>query len=273
MYLLPQKAELEKLIKAARERLAEVEAAYTEEKHAVDVTLSRLFQALRPQYQRRDSLKLRNDYRRRFLDTLMMDGEEEAEEVEQEHTQAQQDNDTQYEQAAAEAEGKQDLTAEETKEIKQLWRKLVNTFHPDRCADDEEKREAHEWLTAEINQARDRGDIAMLREIAQDPDTFLQKHGMSTLARDDSQESLERLRGLLDALQQRILEALEASNTLHEAPGYELHQRCQQDPEFFDTAVADHQQQLAQEIAALEQEAARLAEEIENLTGVAPEGD
>ena len=175
-----------------------------------------------------------------------------------------------YEQAAAEAASKHALTAEQAQEMQGIWRKLVRAFHPDRCMDDPEKRKAHEWLTAEINQARDRGDIQRLREIAQNPDAFLSKHGMTPLSQDDSSDVL-RLRTLLDALQQRILETLEALNTLHEAPGYELHQRMQQDSAFFATTVAQHQAALETEIAQLEAEAAQLAEEIEGLTGVAPE--
>ena len=66
------------------------------------------------------------------------------------------------------------------------------------------------------------------------------------------------------------LTPLEALNTLREAPGYELHQRMQQDSAFFATTVAQHQAALEAEMAQLEAEAARLAEEIEGLTGVAP---
>ncbi len=153
-----------------------------------------------------------------------------------------------------------------------IWRKLVRIFHPDRCMDDPEKRKAHEWLTAEINQARDRGDIQRLREIAQNPDAFLLKQGMAPLSQDDSTDVL-RLRTLLDSLQQRVLESLEALNDLRETSGYELQQRMQQDSEFFAATVAEHIQALEAEIAALETEAARLAEEIEGLTGVAPRSE
>ena len=272
LYLSPQKTELQQLITAARERLAALEADYTAQKHAVDVALAQLFQALRPHYQRRDQLQLNVEYRRKYLDALMQAGDEEAEEVAQAHAQARQQTHAEYEQAAAEAASKQALTDEQAQEMQGIWRKLVRAFHPDRCMDDPEKRRAHEWLTAEINQARDRGDIQRLREIAQNPDAFLSKHGMAPLSQDDSSDVL-RLRTLLDALQQRILETLEALNTLHEAPGYELHQRMQQDSAFFATTVAQHQAALETEIAQLEAEATRLAAEIEGLTGVAPESD
>ena len=272
LYLSPQKAELQHLITAARDRLAGLEAAYTAQKHAADVVLAQLFQALRPHYQRRDQLQLNVEYRRKYLDALMQAGDEEAEEVAQSHAQARQQTHAEYEQAAAEAASKQALTDEQAKEMQGIWRKLVRTFHPDRCMDDPEKRKAHEWLTSEINQARDRGDIQRLREIAQNPDAFLLQHGMAPLSQEDSSDVL-RLRTLLDGLQQRILETLEALNTLRETPGYELHQRIQQDHDFFATTVAQHQAALEAEMDALEAEAARLAEEIEGLTGVAPESE
>ena len=269
LYLSPQKAELQHLITAARDRLAELEAEYTTQKHAVDVALARLFQALRPHYQRRDQLQLNVDFRRKYLDALMQAGDEEAEEVAQAHAQARQQTNAEYEQAGAEAASKHALTDEQAQEMQGIWRKLVRMFHPDRCMDDPEKRKAHEWLTAEINQARDRGDIQRLREIAQNPDAFLLKHGMTPLSQDDSTDVL-RLRTLLDSLQQRVLESLEALNDLRETSGYELQQRIQQDSDFFAATVAEHIQALEAEMAALETEAAQLADEIEGLTGVAP---
>lgn len=272
LYLSPQKTELQQLITAARARLAGLEAEYTAEKHAVDVALARLFQALRPHYQRRDQLQLNVDFRRKYLDALMQVGDEEAEVVARAHAQARQQTNAEYEQAAAEAASKHALTDEQAQEMQGIWRKLVRMFHPDRSMDDPEKRKAHEWLTAEINQARDRGDIQRLREIAQNPDAFLLKHGMAPLSQEDSSDVL-RLRTLLDGLQQRVLETLEALNTLRETPGYELHQRIQQDHDFFATTVAQHQAALEAEMDALEAEAARLAEEIEGLTGVAPESE
>ena len=269
LYLSPQKAELQHLITAARDRLAELEAEYTTQKHAVDVALARLFQALRPHYQRRDQLQLNVDFRRKYLDALMQAGDEEAEQVAQAHAQARQQTNAEYEQAGAEAASKHALTDEQAQEMQGILRKLVRMFHPDRCMDDPEKRKAHEWLTAEINQARDRGDIQRLREIAQNPDAFLLKQGMAPLSQDDSTDVL-RLRTLLDSLQQRVLESLEALNDLRETSGYELQQRIQQDSDFFAATVAEHIQALEAEMAALETEAAQLADEIEGLTGVAP---
>ena len=268
LYLSPQRAELQQLITAARNRLAELEANFTEQKHAVDVTLAQLFRALKTHYQRRDRLKLLIAHRRTYLDVLLQAGDEEAEQVTEAHAQARQQSDAEYTQAEAEAATKAPLTEDQAKEMKEIWRKLVKAFHPDRCANDPDKRQAHEWLTAEINQARDRGDMERLREIAKDPSEYLLKHGMAPLSQDESTDVV-RLRMLLDSLQQRILETLEALNTLQASSGYELHHRTQQDSAFFEATVAAHTEALEAEIAHLEAEAAQLGQEIEQLTGEA----
>jgi len=266
LFMAPQKLELEQLIAAARNRLAELEAHYTEQKHAVDVTLARLFKALRSHYQRHDQLKLTIDYRRRYIDVLMQSGGDEADKVAQEQEKARQQTDADYEQAAADADSKQALTDEQAKEMKDIWRKLVKAFHPDRCGDDAEKRQAHEWLTAEINLARDRGDIQRLREIAQNPDEFLRKHGMQPLSQDASTD-VARLRTLFDSLQERILETLEAHNTLRESSGYVLHRKIEEDIASFEATVADHIKALEAEIASMQAAADDLAKQIEGLTG------
>jgi DNA polymerase III epsilon subunit-like protein len=266
LYLSPQKAELQQLIAAARNRLAELEADFTEQKHAVDVTLAQLFRALKTHYQRRDRLKLLIEHRRQYLNVLLQSGDDEAEQVTEAHEEARQQSDAEYAQADAEAATKQPLTEDQAKEMKDMWRKLVRAFHPDRCADDAEKREAHGWLTAEINQARDRGDMERLREIAKDPDEFLVKHGRAPLSQDESTDVV-RLRVLLNSLQQRILETLEALNSLQESPGFALHQHTQQDSAFFEATVAAHAQTLDDQIADMETEAEQLGQEIEQLTG------
>lgn len=268
LYISPQRAELQQLITAARNRLAELEADYSGQKHAVDVTLAQLFRALKTHYQRRDRLKLLIAHRRTYLDVLLQAGDEEAEQVTEAHAQARQQSDAEYTQAEAEAATKAPLTEDQAKEMKEIWRKLVKAFHPDRCANDPDKRQAHEWLTAEINQARDRGDMERLHEIAKDPSEYLLKHGMAPLSQDESTDVV-RLRMLLDSLQQRILETLEALNTLQASSGYELHHRTQQDSDFFEATVAAHTEALQAEIAHMEAEAAQLGQEIEQLTGEA----
>ena len=71
-----------------RNRLAELEAAYTVEKAKVDAVQAALFQKLAGHYRKRDALRLVVRYRRQFLDSLLRGGEEEAEHVGAEFRQA-----------------------------------------------------------------------------------------------------------------------------------------------------------------------------------------
>jgi hypothetical protein len=54
----------------------------------VKVAQAQLFNLLRSQYQRRDELRLVIQYRRKYIDTLMLGGEEEAEEIKPEFQEA-----------------------------------------------------------------------------------------------------------------------------------------------------------------------------------------
>ena len=271
VFVDPEVEDLKCMISAARIRLADLEAEYTRERHGVDVTQSRLFGLLREEYQRRDRLKLVVDYRQKYLEALLQTGEDEAEEVTNQYEEARQQSDAEYEQVASAAADQQELTPEESAELQTLWRKLVRLFHPDRFANDPEKRAAFEWLTGEINRARDRGDVRRLREIANDPNGYMLQQGLEGLDFADAAEVVH-LRRLLDTLQQRIIAALEALNELREDSRYELHTRVAQHPGSLDEVAAEQAQSIEDEIADLIAKAAALAEEIEMLTGAAPLG-
>lgn len=76
--LNPELGQLRQLVMAARARLAELEASFTKEKSRVDATQAILFRKLREHYQKRDRLRLIVEYRKKFLDSLVRGGEEEA---------------------------------------------------------------------------------------------------------------------------------------------------------------------------------------------------
>jgi DNA polymerase-3 subunit epsilon len=101
IFVNPETAQLEQLIAAARTRLAELEARYTKERHAVDVTRMTIFGFLRKHYQARDRLRLIIEYRGRFMNTLLRSGEEEAGQVEEDFKRAEAQSRADYEEAAA----------------------------------------------------------------------------------------------------------------------------------------------------------------------------
>ena len=86
---------------AARAWLAELEAGFTIEKAKVEALKARLFARLRTHFQRRDRLRLVIGYRRKYLESLVRQGEEEAGKVEQEYRQAIAQQEQEYEETAA----------------------------------------------------------------------------------------------------------------------------------------------------------------------------
>ncbi|WP_407702918.1 exonuclease domain-containing protein [Thiorhodovibrio frisius] len=259
----PELETLRQLIAGAWTRLAELEAEYTQEHHGVEVTQSELFQRLRAHYERRDALQLKIQFRRKFLDTLLIDGEEEAEAVESAYQDARAETEREYQDAAAEAAASQALSDEEQRELKTLFKKLARLYHPDRYASDPDKQQTYERLMQAANQARDRGDIEELREIANDPNGFLLRQGLSGL--DFSGEAeLAKLRQLYETLQARILDALQ---NLRESSGYELYQLSQRQPGLIEQVARQQADELDAEIAELDSQAIQLGEEIEGLTG------
>ncbi len=177
----PELQRLRALVDAARARLAELEAGFTVEKAKVEAMKARLFARLREHFQRRDRLRLVIGYRRKYLESLVRQGEEEAGKIAQEYRQASAQQEREYAETAAALAEKQELTAGEAAEVSQLWRKLVKLFHPDRFAHEPEKQETYQRLTAAINHAKDHGDLATLRRIAEDPHGFILRQGWAAL--------------------------------------------------------------------------------------------
>lgn len=262
----PELETVRRLVATARAWLADLEAEYTQENHAVDVVRAELFKLLRPHYERRDALRLLVRYRRSYLDTLMIEGEEEADAVAQEHEEARAETEREYEEAAAEAADAKELSEQDEKELKAIYRKLVRLYHPDRYAHDSQKQEIFERLTQEINQARDRGDIERLREIANDPNGFLLRSGLKSLDFSEDAE-LAKLRQLYETLQERILSLLDELGRLRESGEYELYKLSRERPDSLKEVAHQQAEEIAAEIAELETDAQQLAEEIENLTG------
>lgn len=269
IYINPELEQLRQLVAAARARLAELEVSFTKEKSRVDVMQAVLFRQLREHYQQRDRLRLIVDYRRKFLDSLVRGGEEEAQQAEAHYEQAKAQTDKDYEETAAAVAQKIQLTADEEAELSRLWKKLVKLYHPDRFAHEPDKLETYHKLTAAINRAKDAGDIQTLREIAEDPQGFILRQGWATLDFSDAAE-LAQLQRLHETLQLEIIAVLEALNRLRESPDYELCQLSEKKPGVLDELAADRKQLLEKESGELQLQADKLAEEIKELGGEPP---
>ena len=147
IYTDPAVEELKQLIDEARSRLAEVEAQYMNDSARADYVTWRLYALLRDRYRRRDRLARLVEYRRRYVETLLQDGEEEAESVAGAHEEAQAELGADYESLDWDADRRTEPTPEQEQEIKTLWRKLVKMYHPDRHAGEPESRRSRSGTT------------------------------------------------------------------------------------------------------------------------------
>ena len=97
IYTDPAVEELKRLVDAARSRLAELEARYMNDLARAEFIEWRIYVLLRGRYRRRDHVERLVEYRRRYLETLLQDGEEEAEHVASAHDVAQDELESDYE--------------------------------------------------------------------------------------------------------------------------------------------------------------------------------
>src|ERR1019366_3094006 len=248
IYISPELEEFRQLVAGARAQLAELETDYSKEKSRVDAVQAALFRRLRGHYQKRDRLRLTVDYRRKFLDSLTRGDRQEGMKAAADYEHAQTQTDQDYEELAAAADKK----------------KLVKLYHPDRFANEPDKLETYHKLTAAINQAKDKGDIELLREIAEDPHGFILRQGWAKLDFGDKEE-LTQLRGLHETLQTEIKIVIESLKQLRASPDYELCQLAEQKPGVLDELAAERARQLEIENTELEMQAERLAKEIKKI--------
>ncbi len=266
VYIDPSIAQLRQLVESSRARLAELDARYTQDRHAVELTQARIFRLMRAHYQERDRLRLVVDYRSKFLATLLREGEDHADPVVSDYWRARTQADANYADLDADVSQRKKLSDAEENELKALFKKLVRLYHPDRFANQPDKLATYEQLTSAINQAREHGDIARLREIANDPHDFILRKGWASLDFHDDTE-VKALRRLLDTLRFEIVTVMDSLSDLHDSPEFELYQLSARKPSLLDEVAARQAQTIAAEIAELESQAAELQAEIAELAG------
>jgi len=115
------------------------------------------------------------------------------------------------------------------------------------------------------------GDLATLREIANDPDGFIFRQGWGSLDFRDGQQ-IAQLKRLWESLEMEIVRVLESTNRLRESAEYELAQLVEKKPGLLDAVAAKRIAALDAAMAELKTNEARLAAEIGELTGEAASG-
>jgi DNA polymerase-3 subunit epsilon len=269
VYVTPELEELRRLVAGARAYLAGLEVEYIREKSKLDALNATLFRRLRAHYEKRDRLKLVVDYRRKYLDSLLRGNDDEAERLEGDYEKARTRTEQDYQKTAEAVASKKQLTSEEEEELVGLWKKLVKLYHPDRFAHEPDKLETYNKLTSAINEAKDNGDIATLREIANDPNGFIMRQGWQSLDFTEEKE-IQQLRSVYETLQLEIFSVIEALNQLRESPDFELSLLSEGKPGMLDELVTERAKMLERETTELETEAEKLAQEIAELTGEEP---
>ena len=260
-YASPEVVKLCAMVASARTRLAELEAAYTSEKARVDALQATLFRRLRPHYEQRDRLRLVVIYRLAYVKTLQQRDQAAGDWIADEFQRACAKSTAEYRETEAVMAGKRELSPEEDGELLRLWKKLVKLYHPDLVATDPQKHETYEKLTREINHARDTGDLETLRQIGDEPDEFLLRHGWARLDFADAKEAA-KLRRLWENLETEIVAVLHTSNRMKDSAEYELYRLTSRAPEIFDETVAKQVEVILQEMATLQTRANELAAEI-----------
>ena len=207
------------------------------------------------------------EFRRRFLDTLLREGEEEAAGVDEEQERAEAQNEADYEETAQAMESKKTLSSDDEAELKKRWRKLVNLYHPGLFASkspETGRQQTYGKLTAAINTAKDNGDLETLRQIAGDPHGFILRQGWTNLDFDDSLQ-LDQLRKLWKSLQAASLAVIEATNALRESAGTKLHTLVAGKPEVLEAVIGHQIMRIEAEIARMKDKKAKLEREIGEL--------
>jgi hypothetical protein len=100
----------------------------------------------------------------------------------------------------------------------------------------------------------------LLELIAKDPQAFILKQGWANVSL-DAEHGLKELRALYEHLQSRILEMIETLDGLRSSAEMEIFREVERDENVIDRIAAAQREELEQEIATLQAEAERVAEE------------
>lgn len=266
LYVPPALEELRLFVANARARLADLQSNYTKEKSRVEALRAMLFLRLRRYYEKRDKLQLIVWYRRQYLEALLRGDVDGLKKTEETYKDSISQTAKDYEETASGLADKRPLTPDEEDEISRLWKTLVKLYHPDRFAQQPDKSATYAKLTGIINCAKDNGDIATLKKIAEDPNGFILSQGWSGLDFAEEEE-VKELRRLFESLEREIIKVSESLENLRASQEYELSQLIGQDQGLFERLATEKARSLEAESMTLEKEAIFLLEKIQKVNG------
>jgi len=109
----------------------------------------------------------------------------------------------------------------------------------------------------------------LLELIAKDPQAFIRQQGWVSVSL-DPEHGLMELRSLYEHLQAKILEMIETLDELRVSAEMEIFREVERDDQAIGRITAAQREELEREIAGLEKEAERVAEEARELAGEVP---
>jgi len=251
-------------VESLRSQLAELDSSIMSEKSEVDAIQARLFEFTKEYYRKRDHLVSTIKYRKRFLDILLVEGEEEASETVNEFQEAESATDKEYAEASA-GKKEKSLSDEDKMELNEIWKKLARVYHPDTVVDEPKKQITYSNLSSAINKAKAEKDITLLREIAEDTGLFVMKQGWELI--DTQQDQIANLSRLIKSLEKEILQRQLELETLQKSTNYEIMVFCRANPQRIEEIASQQIKALENEIFQLQHEADTLGTEITELTG------
>lgn len=258
--------QLKALLSAARERLADLEMALDRDRAGIAKTQSELFQILKDVYRRRDKLRLLVKYRQKYLNTILNSSDIDVDDVKSDFEQNQEQLDQEFDDAEKLSEEAASLSDDQQNELKDIYRKLVKLYHPDRVNGDDEKSRAYSALMAIINEAKAKMDIGLLREISSDPAAFMAKYELGDLDQ-DLEDEINSLNSLYTAIQEKILDTISEIDEMRSGEQYDLFKLTSRRPGYLVEVAEIYRKQIIGECIRLENEAEKLKNEIEDLEG------
>lgn len=267
--LMSQILRLRKILAEAAVRRQEAEAhrreadylrcqKYLSQAVEVLVTLTRRWQSFPPQSPQAAEARKHLQQQNALIASLLAEAQELEQGLTREDEPARQARDEarqeyeEYQEQQHHAEQRfgfeQKMSPDERVELKRLWRQASKLCHPD-LVDDAFKEEAHAMMV-QLNQARQRGDLAAIRLLL----TRLQK-GLEPLMASDRLNDLARLRQRIHEVKQHIASLIDELNALEKEESWQLVSSLTDQEGYFrqqEKALAEIRQSLEQQVSEAE---------------------
>jgi hypothetical protein len=150
-----------------------------------------------------------------------------------------------------------DPSLQPSSDLKQIYRQLAKSIHPD-FANDPEERERRETLMAEVNKAYEREDLARLRALLED-----WSHCPESICGEDLSAELKRTELRIAQSQQRLTNIERQILTLEQTDEHQLQVRAKQ----AEAAGRDHLSEKAQMLDLKIQAAQRKLNDLKTQAG------